>query len=371
MQNAPGPLVVGVFSFAQKYVMPVTPLTARLAAGTALLAAVACTSIKPSTFATPVDTGPRTATVAFYNLENLFDTQDDPKTNDQDFLPGGALQWDDARYRAKLTNMASVLEQLGSPSGPDVVGLCEVENRKVLEDLVRQPAIASRRYQIVHFDSPDPRGIDCALLFKPDRFVLGTSRALPITLPDTTMGTRDALVVSGQLNGETIAFVVNHWPSRRGGRGESDQRRRAAADQVRKLVEAQTAVNPQARVLLMGDFNDTPLDSSIVGHLKATYDIKNLRDGQLYNAFYDYQVRGLGTICYRQKCDVFDQMILSPGLCGNDGLRYQAGSANVYKPERMQSQEEKYKGEPLRTFGGKKYLGGFSDHYPVYLTLTK
>ncbi len=351
--------------------MRVTPLAARLSAGIVLLAAAACTSIKATTFNAPPDTGPRTATVAFYNLENLFDTQDDPATNDQDFLPTGALHWDDTRYHAKLTNMASVIEQLGSPSGPDVLGVCEVENRRVLLDLVAQPAIAARHYQIVQFESPDPRGIDVALLFKPDRFQLTTSKAIPIALPDTTMGTRDALLVTGKLNGEDISFVVNHWPSRRGGQGKSDQRRTAAADQVRQLVEAQTSVNPQARVLLMGDFNDTPLDSSIVGHLRATYDIKNLKAGQLYNAFYDMQITGRGTICYKQKCDVFDQMILTPGLCGNVGMHYQAGSANVYKPERLQSQEEKYKGEPLRTYGGKKYLGGFSDHYPVYLTLTK
>jgi exonuclease III len=339
--------------------------------GLSLLTAVACTSIKPTTFNAPLDTGPRTATVAFYNLENLFDTQDDPNTNDQDFLPGSAYKWDDARYRAKLANMASVLEQLGSPNGPDVIGVAEIENRRVLEDLVNQPLLAPRKYKIIHFDSPDPRGIDVALLYKADRFTPTVTKNIVVTLPDTTMGTRDILLVTGQLNGEKISFVVNHWPSRRGGSTKSDARRLAAADRARATVNELEAADPQARVLLMGDFNDTPLDSSIVGHLKATYDIKNLKPTQLYNAFYDYQVRGIGTICYKQKCDVFDQMILSPGLCDSPTLHYQAGSANIYKPIRLQSQEEKYAGEPLRTYGGKKYLGGFSDHYPVYLTLTK
>lgn len=343
------------------------PLTLSLG----LLALGACSPIKPATFnQVPVEEH-RTATIAFYNVENLFDTEDDPKINDQDFLPTADSRWDETRYRVKLANMASVIEQLGSPNGPDVIGLAEIENQRVLNDLVAQPLLAARKYKIIHFESPDPRGIDVALLYKPDRFQPTTQRAVPVVLPDTTLSTRDILLVSGTLNGEPITFMVNHWPSRRGGQEKSDARRFAAADQARKLVDEQLAANPQARVLLMGDFNDTPLDSSIARRLRATYDIKNLQQGQLYNAFYDYQVRSIGTICYKQKCDVFDQMIMSLGLTQDIGLHYQAGSANIYKPVRIQSQEEKYKGEPLRTYGGRKYLGGFSDHFPVYLTLTK
>ena len=364
-------LLLAVASFSrsfQKYVMRVTPLAAGLVAGAALLAG-ACTSLKPTTFNAVPDTGPRTATVAFYNLENLFDTQDDPAINDQDFLPTSALKWDDARYRTKLTQMASVIEQLGSPNGPDVLGVSEVENRKVLQDLVAQPALASRKYQVIHFDSPDPRGIDVALIYKPDRFQPTSQRAVPLPLPDTTMGTRDVLLVSGKLNGESITFMVNHWPSRRSG-SVSVRRRYAAADLVRGLVDAELQVNPQARILLMGDFNDYPTDSSITQHLRASYDAKNLPNGQLFNALYDAHQRGEGTHFYRQKGTVLDQMMLSPGLMGNDGLHF-IGTGNIYKPARLLSTEEKYRGEPLRTYGGKKYLGGFSDHLPVYLTLTK
>lgn len=333
-----------------------------------LLAAAACTSIQPTTF-TPPDTGPRTATVAFYNLENLFDTQDDPAINDQDFLPTSDLKWDETRYRAKLANMASVIEQLGSDNGPDVLGVCEVENKRVLQDLVSQPALVSRRYQFVHFDSPDPRGIDVALIYKPDRFQPTAQRAVPVTLPDTTMGTRDVLLVKGKLNGEPITFIVNHWPSRRSG-PISLRRRYAVADMVRGLVDAELAIDPQARVLLMGDFNDFPTDSSITHHLRASYDAKNLPNGQLFNALYDAHQRGEGTHYYRQKGSVLDQMMLSPGLMGNTGLRF-IGTGNVYKPDRLLSTETRYAGEPLRTYGGKKYLGGYSDHLPIYLKLTK
>ncbi len=349
--------------------MRVTPIAAGLVAAAALLTATACTSIKPTTFANPTDTGPRTATVAFYNLENLFDTQDDPKINDQDFLPTSPLQWDDARYRTKLSQMASVIEQLGSPNGPDVLGVSEVENARVLQDLVAQPALASRGYRIIHFDSPDPRGIDVALIYKPDRFQPTVQKAVPVILPDTAMGTRDVLLVSGKLNGEPITFLVNHWPSRRSG-SVSIRRRYAVADMVRGLVDTELATNPQARVLLMGDFNDFPTDSSITQHLRASYDAKTLPNGQLFNALYDAHQRGEGTHFYRKKGTVLDQMMLSPGLMGNDGLHF-IGTGNIYKPARILSTEEKYAGEPLRTYAGKKYLGGFSDHLPIYLTLTK
>ena len=194
----------------QKYVPRVAPYAAAL-----WLAA--CAPVKSPTFTQVPDEAPRTAVIGFYNTENLFDTQDDPATNDQDFLPTSDLKWDDVRYRAKLSNLASVIEQLGSPNGPDVLGLSEVENQKVLNDLVNTSALQARKYKIIHFESPDPRGIDVALLYKADRFTPTAQRAIPVPLPDTVMGTRDLLFVQGKLNGEPITFIVNHWPSRRGG----------------------------------------------------------------------------------------------------------------------------------------------------------
>lgn len=331
--------------------------------------AAACTTINSSSFNTVPMEEHRTATVAFYNLENLFDTQDDPAIIDEEFTPGSALKWDEARYRQKLTNMASVIEQLGSFNGPDVLGLSEVENHRVLEDLVSQSKIAARRYKIIHFDSPDPRGIDVAMLYRPDRFVPTDQRAVKVTLPDTTLGTRDLLLVHGKLNGEAITLVVNHWPSRRNGQ-KSEVRRQAVADQVRGLVDEELKRDPMARVLLMGDFNDTPMDPSITQHLRAGCDPKNVGEGRLFNALCDAATRSEGTHYYRGKGEVYDQIILSAGLMGNTGLHFQGGNS-IYKPPFLLSTEERYAGEPLRTYVGKKYLGGFSDHLPVYVTLTK
>jgi endonuclease/exonuclease/phosphatase family metal-dependent hydrolase len=311
-----------------------------------------------------------TATIAFYNLENLYDAEDDPKIDDETFLPTSPLKWDDARYRTKLANMASVINELGDVEGPDVLGVTEVENRRVLDELVKQPAIAARKYQIVHFDSPDPRGIDVALLYKPDHFTLTSQRAVPVALPDTTMGTRDILVVEGKLNGDPITFLVCHWPSRRNGQ-KSDKRRFSVAAQSRRLIDEHLRTNPQARILLMGDLNDSPTDSSVVSILHASKELRNLPKGQLHNAFYDLQAQGKGTLFYRGRPDVFDQMVLSGGLCNGSGLHYRAGSARIYAPERLTTPEVKFAGEPLRTYGGKRYLGGYSDHFPIYLMLTK
>ncbi len=387
--------------------MPIPRLPSLLFAACALLAAPACTTLSkapqgaaaatPPTAAAatpvPVAPPPKTAapakpkpptladqeaeankflaaTVAFYNIENLYDTVDDPKIDDETFLPTSALKWDETRYQTKLTNLASVIKELGGADGPDILGMTEVENRRVLDDLVAQPAIAARKYQIVHFDSPDPRGIDVALLYKPDHFTVTNQRAVPVTFPDTTMGTRDILLVEGKLNGDPITFLVCHWPSRRNGL-KSDKRRFAVAAQSRRLIDEQLRANPQARILLMGDLNDSPTDSSIASILRASKELRNLPKGQLHNAFYDLQAQGKGTLFYRGRPDIFDQMVLSSGLCNGSGLHYRASSARIYAPERLTTPEVKFAGEPLRTYGGKRYLGGYSDHFPVYLLLTK
>ncbi len=341
-----------------------------------VLAAPGCRSGQPTppklAPAVSINTAPTRpdapVTVGFYNLENLFDTQDDPKTDDKDFLPGARLQWSDERYHIKLERLASVIAEIGGAAGLDVLGVAEVENRQVLEDLVKEPAIAGRHYSIVHFDSPDPRGIDVALLYKPERFTPTAQRSVPIALPDTTMGTRDILVVDGQLNGTPLTLMVGHWPSRRSGR-KSVNRRYAAARQARRVIDEQLKADPQARIVLMGDLNDAPTDTAVVQLLNSSPDLKNLPKGKLYNAYYDLQVAGKGTMYYRSRPDVFDMMLLSPGLAQGPGLRFRPGSAAIYSPERLTNPQPKFPGEPLGTYIGRKYLGGCSDHFPVYLTL--
>lgn len=348
-------------------------LLSLLAVPLTLLSAGACTSSKspqPVVSAPPkkVEADFRTATIGFYNLENLFDTENDPKTSDDDLTPTSYKNWDDARYRTKLTNLASVITELGAADGPDVLGVIELENRRVLDDLVAQPALASRKYQIAHFDSPDPRGIDVALLYKPEHFTVKSQRPIRMSLPDTTMGTRDLLLVDGVLNGEPITFMVCHWPSRRGGQ-KALNRRISVAQQSRRAIDEQLKANPQARILMMGDLNDSPTDSTVEHVLGAGGDLLKLPKSRLYNAFYDLQVQGKGTMYYRNRPDVFDMMVLSAGLLTRTGLRYKPGSAGIYSPDRLTSPQTKFPGEPLGTYIGRKYIGGYSDHFPVYLTL--
>jgi Endonuclease/Exonuclease/phosphatase family len=310
-----------------------------------------------------------TSTVAFFNVENLFDTVDDPKINDEDFLPNSRLEWTVERYQTKLRNLATVIAELGSADGPDVLGLNETENKRVLQDLVKEPLLADRHYQIVHFDSPDPRGIDCALLFKPNRFKVVRQRSVKLALPDTTMGTRDLLVVDGLLNQEPITFMVAHWPSRRGGQ-KAVKRRLAVAKQCRQVIDEYLKTDPKARIVLMGNLNDTPLDESVSAILGASGEASDLAAGRLYNAYYELQQMGKGTMYFRSRPDVFDQMVLSRGLLTDNGLHFLRGSAAIYAPERLTNPQTKFPGESLGTFVGRKYIGGYSDHFAVYLTLT-
>ena len=341
-----------------------------------IVALEACAPVAPSqapvavTSRPPAVLDPRTATVAFYKLENLFDTVDDPQIKDEDFLPGGYKGWDESRYHTKIQNLASVIAGLGSAYGPDVLGAIEMENQQVLRDLAADPQLVEHNYQIVHFDSPDPRGIDCALLYKPGRFTVTGQRAVRQPLPDTTMGTRDLLIVNGLLLGEPITFLVCHWPSRRGGE-KALNRRLTVAQQTRQVIDEQLKTNPSARLVLMGDMNDSPTDSSVLHILGTSAEMGKLPPRKLYNPFYNLQIDGKGTMYYRSRPDVFDMMVLSPGLLGGSGLRYVPNSAAIHAPVRLTSPQAKFPGEPLGSYVGRKYIGGYSDHFPVFLTLKK
>ncbi len=328
----------------------------------------AASSTAASTTTAPKKITPE-STVACLNVENLFDFEDDQKTNDDDFTPTGRQQWTQERYETKLRNLASVISDIGGPDGPDVIGLNETENKRVLEDLVKEPLIADRHYQIAHSDSPDPRGIDCPLLYKPERFTLTRQREVPLVLPDTTMGTRGLFVVEGLLDQQPITFMVAHWPSRRGGE-KALRRRMSAAKQCRQVIDGYLKTNPQARIVLMGNLNDTPLDESVTTSLGSSGELLNRPAAQLYNAFYDLQTQGKGTMHFRSRPDVFDQMLLSDGLITGSGLHFVAGSATIHNPERLTNPQTKFPGESLGTFVGRKYIGGYSDHFAVFVKLT-
>lgn len=310
--------------------------------------------------------------VAFYNVENLFDTEDQPNKIDEDFTPEGQYKWTVAKYQQKLTNIAQVISSIGD-SGPAIIGLAEVENRKVLEDLVAQPSLKNRNYQILHEESPDMRGIDNALLYDPTFFQYISHEAYEMSFPEEADYTsRLVLWVTGKIKGESIHLVVNHWPSRSGGQLESEGRRIAVAQQVRKQVDERLDKDPLANILLMGDFNDDPFNKSLVEELGATSDWLG-ESVHLYNPmFLMHQPDSVGTLTYRGKWNLFDMFLISKGLLDKKGkLSYLNESAAIFHPEFMQvGGDSPSKDMPRRAiYRGEFQANGYADHFPVYVRL--
>lgn len=317
----------------------------------------------------------KVATIAFYNLENLFDTLDTPGKNDFEYTPEGENHWDTKKYYSKLHNMAEVISQIGADvtkTAPAVIGVSEIENRAVLEDLVKMPALEKYNYHIVHYESPDRRGIDVALLYQPSIFKVThtVSARLKIKGMDDFF-TRDQLVVSGILDGEKIHFIVNHWPSRYGGEKHSRPLRNAAADLTRSLADSIMALDANAKIIIMGDLNDDPNNESLLKHLKAKKDEKSTHPGDLFNTSYPLFQKGIGSLAYRDNWDLFDQMIISYPLIGDDKTTFKHYKTLIFNKDFMKQQEGKYKGYPKRTFAGGVYMNGYSDHLPSYMYLIK
>lgn len=307
--------------------------------------------------------------VAFYNLENLFDTLHDAGKNDLEYLPDSPRQWTARRYEAKLQNLARVLGEIGSealPQGPAVIGVAEVENARVLTDLVAQPAL--RKYRFIHYEGPDKRGIDCALLynrrlFKPRRTQLVLSQPYE---GDTVHLTRGFLIVRGKLGGDKVCFIVNHWPSR----GAQSPVRVHAARQVRHLTDSLARRHKELKIVVMGDLNDDPMDESLVT-LGGRKHPAEMASGDFYNPWWEMlQDRGIGTLLYRGKWNLFDQILLNePLLEARKGLRYD--TCEVFRRPWLFEQEGRYKGSPHRTYSGNKWLNGYSDHLPTIIYLKK
>ena len=300
-------------------------------------------------------------TIGFYNLENLFDTEDDPNINDEEYLPEGENKWTEERYQNKLAHMSRVISEMAN--GPDIVGLCEVENRKVLEDLVQMPSLAMKRYQIVHFDSPDQRGIDVALIYKQGVFLPFAIKKIGYVDPNNAeYKTRDILWVKGLYQGDTLHVAVNHWPSRRSG----EEKRILAAELLRRAVDSVQTVNPDAKIVLMGDFNDDPSNRSIKRALLADSKLKKMTPNMLYNTSYDHFKKGYGTLFYRGAWNLFDQIIISQSLLSDraTNFHYIPDSFRVFAAEYMVQKEGEYRGAPHRTFVAGVYKNGYSDHFP-------
>ncbi|MBR7182613.1 MAG: endonuclease/exonuclease/phosphatase family protein [Alistipes sp.] len=319
--------------------------------------------------------------VVFYNLENLFDTINDPDKLDEEFLPTGDKKWNSTKYNKKQSNVEKVFFDMAliQKQFPAVIGVSEIENRLVLEDLVAQPKMAHGNYRIVHYDSPDRRGVDCAFLYRPDVFKLQGSKAHKFEMPGMeNFYTRDLVTMWGTIDDEPFFFLVSHWPSRLGGKEASAPKREAAAAQCRRIADSVRTANPSTKVVIMGDLNDDATDKSITEVLGAKGNIKKLVDGDMYNPYIDLLKAGYGTLGYRDAWNLFDNIIVSENLAtGSTGelkLKRAENSkfyGNIFSRPYMMQKEGQYKNYPLRTFVGNNFQSGFSDHLPVYIYVGK
>lgn len=306
-------------------------------------------------------------TIAFYNVENLFDIVDNPATADDDFTPKGRLKWTQKRYNIKIRKLSSVISKLGlnrSKNPPAIVGLVEVENSKVVSDLANSSYLRKHHYGYVHHDSPDERGIDVALIYNKIAFELLASETFPVYLEKESGArdyTRDILKVSGNLHGELVHILVNHWSSRREGVLESEPKRITAAETARGIIDTIKEKEMNPKIIIMGDFNDDPTSKSVEQYL-VKEDFYNPMKSMLDKDKY-------GSLTYDGKWNLFDQIIFSNNFLVKDNLYFK--HAEVFNKRWMKTNRGKYKGSPFRTFIGPWYKGGFSDHFPVYAFLKK
>lgn len=318
--------------------------------------------------------------VGFYNLENFFDTTHDAGKNDHDFLPSGSKGNTPAVYMQKVNNMASVIKDIGtafSPDGVAVIGVAEIENDNVLRDLTNNEQLKGRNYKFVHYESPDSRGIDVALLYNPKYLSVDTSYPLQVSLPrgahNGLSATRDILLVKGQLNGETFYFFVNHWPSRLGGQAASEGDRVIAASVARRAIDSILVKDAKANIILMGDLNDNPDNNSIVKTLRSNGDLKGQDATSLYSPFLSFYQKGIGTLAYQDAWALFDQIIVSRNLLSKENPKqhYFFYKASIFKRDDMIQLTGRYKGYPKRTYDFDRFANGFSDHFPTFITLLR
>lgn len=312
-------------------------------------------------------------TVMSYNVENLYDTIDVAGFDDTEFTPISKKHWNTEKYSKKISDLSKVIAAVGKDRLPDVIGLVEVENRRVLEDLIATPTLKSGGYGIVHEESPDARGIDVALLYRKDRFKYEGHVKIPVAFPfDSAVTTRDILYVYGKApDGMELHFFVNHWSSRNGGDKLTEPKRMYCAVALRRSLDLLLSRDATARVIIMGDFNDEPSNKSIMGILQATNKRKNISVGEFYNLMYDkHNLTPEGTYYYKGNWNMLDQIIVSPSLLNaTNGYSVGYDSGKIFKEDWMLFKSKTGEVSPNRTYGGDNYYGGVSDHLPVYTVL--
>lgn len=301
-------------------------------------------------------------TIGFYNLENLFDTKNDPSILDDDFTEDSERNWNENRFRKKIKKLGRVISQIGYDSthhAPVLVGLAEVENKFVLDELIRSKHLKSKGYNFIHFDSPDERGIDTALLYREKYFTVLQKEAHSLYI-ENKQGvrdyTRDILYIKGELENEIVHLLVNHWPSRRTGAEDTSYKRIAAANKNKEIITHIYSEDPNAKIIVLGDFNDDPKSESV----RMFSELNMYNPMELLLTYYS------GTLNYRGKWNLFDQIIISNNFLQQHMNLFRFEKAEIFDPQYLKEHRGKYKGNPFRTFIGNKYLGGLSDHFPVY-----
>lgn len=316
-------------------------------------------------------------TIAFYNVENLFDTINNPLTFDDDRTPNGKYHYTSKVYHDKLDKVSSVLLQIGSEKAndsPALIGVCEVENDTVLRDLVSHKNLKNKHYEFIHKDSPDRRGIDVALLYRKQLFTPTGQNWHSLKIYDEEglrQYTRDQLVVSGLLGGDLIYVIVNHWPSRRGGTSKSSHFRERAAKLNLKIIDSIRKETENAKIISMGDFNDDPTNKSIKKILNAKAKKKKVGENELYNPMAKMFKNGYNTLAFKDNLNLFDQIIISSAFLNKNYETYQFYKAGIYNKPFLTTKQGKYKNYPFRSYNFTTYQGGYSDHFPVYIYLIK
>lgn len=344
------------------------------------------TLLSSSAFAQKVQ---RTHVIGFYNLENLFDTYHDDGKNDYEYLPEGANQWTEVKYEKKLYNMASVIRAMKEENKVyhTILGVSEVENRHVLEDLVSRPEIADANFQIVHYDGPDRRGVDCALLYRPDQFKLIESKSIPFTfsgsgiqfdidsLRQVDFRTRDILMVRGTIGDEMFAFFVAHLPSRIG--GKSGDLRSRGAEIIHRHAKLLMKEHPGIKIAVMGDMNDDPVDPSMVKYLQGKETIGELGEDDFFNPFLSMFKAGYGSLAYQGVWSIFDIILVNRNLAEAPDGAYSIRPVTkkkfygrIFHAPFMVETEGPYKGQPKRTMSDGAFNNGYSDHYPTFIVIS-
>ena len=336
--------------------------------------------------------GKKNYVIGFYNLENLFDIYNDPMKNDEEFLPEGKNKWTEAKYQKTLQNMAKVIRSMKEENGVwhALLGVSEIENRLVLEDLVWEEQIREANYQIIHYDGPDRRGVDVALLYNPKVFTFIESESIPFTFEGSSIDfvmtkeqqdyfkTRDILMVHGTIDGEHFAVYVAHLPSRAGGKKGGNQLRDRGGEIMYNHAMQMQAKYPGIKVICMGDMNDNPTDPSMAEYLHGREFKEDVTDADFFSPFTSMLKAGFGSLAYQGVWSIYDLLLVNNALAnpadGTFGLRqlHKKGYyGRVFNPKFLTNQSGQYKGTPFRTFSNGAFIGGYSDHYPTYIVITK